>query len=65
MGALSIWHLLAVAAVATLLLGGRGRISSVMGDAAKGVRAFREGLKDEPSPEPAAPAAASARIKAD
>ncbi|HLZ74093.1 twin-arginine translocase TatA/TatE family subunit [Phenylobacterium sp.] len=47
MGALSISHVLAVAAVVTLLFGGRGRISGVMGDAAKGLRAFREGLKDE------------------
>jgi sec-independent protein translocase protein TatA len=65
MGALSIWHLLAVAAVVTLLFGGSGRISGVMGDAAKGLRAFRAGLKDEASPdEAAAPPAARARIKA-
>ena len=30
-----------------LLFGGRGKLSSIMGDAAKGVRAFRDGLKGE------------------
>jgi sec-independent protein translocase protein TatA len=48
MGAFSIWHVLAVAVVALLLFGGRGKLSGIMGDAAKGIRAFRDGLKDEP-----------------
>ncbi len=43
----SIWQLLIVAAVALLLFGGRGRISSIMGDLAKGITSFRKGLKDE------------------
>lgn len=60
MGALSIWHILLIAAVALLLLGGRGKISGIMGDTAKGIRAFREGLKGdeeakEEEPEPAKP----------
>lgn len=50
MGAFSIWHVLAVAVVALLLFGGRGKLSGIMGDAAKGIRAFRDGLKDEPEP---------------
>ena len=33
--------------VAVLVFGGRGRISSIMGDMAKGVRSFRDGIKDE------------------
>jgi sec-independent protein translocase protein TatA len=46
------WHYVLLAGVAMLLLGG-GKLSSLMGDAAKGVRAFREGLKgDEEKPEP-------------
>ena len=51
MGAFSIWHVLAVLVVALLLFGGRGKLSGLMGDAAKGIRAFRDGLKgdDEPS----------------
>ncbi len=40
-------QLLIVVAVALLLFGGRGRISSIMGDMAKGIGAFRKGLKDE------------------
>jgi sec-independent protein translocase protein TatA len=43
----SIWQLLIVAAVALLLFGGRGRISNIMGDLAKGITSFRKGLKDE------------------
>ncbi|KCZ54656.1 hypothetical protein HY29_13970 [Hyphomonas beringensis] len=40
-------QLLIVVVVALLLFGGRGRISSIMGDMAKGIGAFRKGLKDE------------------
>jgi sec-independent protein translocase protein TatA len=43
----SIWQLLIVAVVALLLFGGRGRISSIMGDLAKGITSFRKGLKDD------------------
>ena len=47
MGAFSIWHILAIVVVAALLFGGRGKISGLMGDTAKGIRAFRDGLKGE------------------
>ena len=47
MGAFSIWHILAIVIVAALLFGGRGKISGLMGDTAKGIRAFRDGLKGE------------------
>ncbi len=43
----SLWQLLLVAAVALLLFGGKGKLSSMMGDMAKGITAFRKGLKDE------------------
>ena len=52
MGALSIWHILAVVVVAALLFGGRGKLSGLMGDAAQGIRAFRDGLRDPNSPAP-------------
>jgi len=42
-----IWQILIIAVLALLLFGGRGKISGLMGDAAKGIRAFREGLKGE------------------
>ena len=45
MGSMSLWHWIIVIAV-VLLLFGRGKISDLMGDVAKGVRSFREGLAD-------------------
>lgn len=51
MGSLSIWHWLIVLAVVLILFGGGGKISRVMGDMAKGVKAFKKGLKDEESGE--------------
>ena len=47
MGAFGIWHWLIVGLVVLLLFGGRGKLSGLMGDAAKGVKAFRDGLKDD------------------
>ena len=41
-----IWQIIIVIALALLLFGGRGKLSGLMGDAAKGIRAFRDGLKD-------------------
>jgi sec-independent protein translocase protein TatA len=50
MGGLSPWHLIIVAALLLLLFGRNIKLSSIMGDAAKGIKAFREGLKDEEAP---------------
>ncbi|MFI4987721.1 MAG: twin-arginine translocase TatA/TatE family subunit [Alphaproteobacteria bacterium] len=47
MGSFSIWHWLIVLAVVLILFGGGGKISKIMGDMAKGVKAFKKGLKDE------------------
>ncbi|GAA0215530.1 sec-independent protein translocase protein TatA [Brevundimonas nasdae] len=47
MGSMSIWHWAIVIVVVALLFGGRGKLSGIMGDAAKGIRAFKDGLKDE------------------
>eukprot|EP01030_Chromulinospumella_sphaerica_P018628 gene18628-18497_t len=47
MGSLSLWHIIPVIILAALLFGGRGKLSGLMGDAAKGIRAFRDGLKGE------------------
>jgi sec-independent protein translocase protein TatA len=44
---LSTWHLLILALVALLVFGGSGRISSIMGDMAKGIKSFRKGLSDD------------------
>ncbi|RZI57708.1 MAG: twin-arginine translocase TatA/TatE family subunit [Zymomonas sp.] len=48
MGSLSPWHLLIVALIVLVVFGGRGKLSSIMGDAAKGIKAFKDGMKDDP-----------------
>lgn len=52
MGAMSIWHWALVVLVVVVVFGGRGKLSSLMGDAAKGVRAFKDGLKDTDDDKP-------------
>jgi sec-independent protein translocase protein TatA len=41
MGSLSIWHWIIVGGVVFVLFGGRFKISDVMGDVAKGIKAFK------------------------
>ena len=57
MGSLSPIHWVIIAVVALLLFGGRGKLSGLMGDAAKGIRAFRDGLKGDDQPAETPPAA--------
>lgn len=38
--------LLIIALIVLVLFGGRGKISSIMGDMGKGISSFRKGLKD-------------------
>lgn len=45
MGSFSIWHWLIVLAV-VLLLFGRGKIPELMGDVAKGIKNFKQGMND-------------------
>jgi sec-independent protein translocase protein TatA len=52
MGSMSIWHWIIVLGVILLLFGGRGKVSDIMGDVAKGVKAFKKGLKDEDAETP-------------
>ncbi|MGO4869302.1 MAG: twin-arginine translocase TatA/TatE family subunit [Roseiarcus sp.] len=47
MGGLSIWHWMLFAAVALLLFGGKGKISDIMGDVAKGIKSFKKGMADD------------------
>jgi sec-independent protein translocase protein TatA len=47
MGSLSIWHWMIVLAVGLLLFGGRGKISELMGDFAKGLKAFKKGMAED------------------
>jgi sec-independent protein translocase protein TatA len=64
MGGLSLWHWLVIIAVVAVLFGGKGKISSLMGDFAKGIKAFKAGMKDEETagtaPPQVAPPAATA-----
>jgi sec-independent protein translocase protein TatA len=53
---MSIWHWIIVLAVGLLLFGGRGKISELMGDFAKGIKSFKKGLTEEEQ-APAAPPA--------
>jgi sec-independent protein translocase protein TatA len=48
---LSGWHLLILALVALLVFGGSGRISSIMGDMAKGIKSFKKGLTEDDEDE--------------
>lgn len=54
MGSFSIWHWMLFIAVALLLFGGKGKISDLMGDVAKGIKSFKKGLADEDT-QPAPP----------
>jgi sec-independent protein translocase protein TatA len=60
MGGFSPLHLLVLAVVAILLLGG-GRFSSLMGDVAKGVKNFKKGMAEEDDTSSSRP---GARIEA-
>ncbi|MFG1358158.1 twin-arginine translocase TatA/TatE family subunit [Xanthobacter pseudotagetidis] len=53
MGSLSIWHWIVVLAV-VLLLFGRGKISDLMGDVAKGIKSFKKGMAEDDEPAKAA-----------
>jgi sec-independent protein translocase protein TatA len=55
MGSLSIWHWLIVLIVAMLFFGGRGKISDLMGDFAKGINSFKKGLKEDETTAEAKP----------
>ncbi|MFZ4787322.1 MAG: twin-arginine translocase TatA/TatE family subunit [Rhizobiales bacterium] len=77
MGSVSIWHWIVVGIVVMLLFG-RGKISDLMGDVAKGIKSFKKGMADDEAEnkpaatvpvdparvaEQAAPAAASAHAE--
>ena len=70
MGGLSVWHWLIFLAVALLLFGGSGKISSIMGDVAKGIKSFKKGMseddetakKDEPAKKADAPKVIEASV---
>ena len=44
---IGIWQI-AIVVVLVVLLFGRGKISGIMGDVAKGIKSFKKGLSDSP-----------------
>jgi sec-independent protein translocase protein TatA len=55
MGSFSIWHWIIVLLVVMVLFGGRGKISSLMGDFAEGIKAFKKGMSEDPKTAEANP----------
>ena len=66
MGSMSIWHWIIVAGIVMLLFG-RGKISDLMGDVAKGIKAFKKGMAEDETPvgpvQPAAPVSATDPVR--
>ncbi len=56
MGSFSLVHWLVVLAIVVLLFGA-GKLPRVMGDFAKGIKAFKSGMKEEESADAGKPAA--------
>ena len=48
MGSLSWMHWVIILVVAMVLFGGKGKVSDLMGDVAKGIKSFKKGLSEEP-----------------
>ena len=46
MGSISIWHWVVVGIIVMLLFG-RGKVSELMGDVAKGIKSFKKGMADD------------------
>ena len=53
MGATSIWHWIIVLLIVVLLFG-RGKISEIMGDVAKGIKSFKKGMAEDDTADDAA-----------
>jgi sec-independent protein translocase protein TatA len=45
-------HWMLFGAVALLLFGGKGKISDIMGDVAKGIKSFKKGMNEDDTPAP-------------
>jgi sec-independent protein translocase protein TatA len=54
MGSLSWYHWALFLVVALVLFGGKGKVSDLMGDVAKGIKSFKKGLADDPLEDSAA-----------
>ena len=47
MGIGGVWQWVIILVVVLVLFGGRGKLSNLMGDLAKGIKAFKSGLREE------------------
>jgi sec-independent protein translocase protein TatA len=47
MGGLSWMHWAIILVVALVLFGGKGKVSDLMGDVAKGIKSFKKGLSED------------------
>lgn len=57
MGAGSIWHWIILLLIVVLLFG-RGKISEIMGDVAKGIKSFKKGMTEDEETATRSPEAA-------
>lgn len=62
MGSLSIWHWLIVLVVVLVLFGGGGKISTIMGDMAKGIKSFKKHMADDEPMDDGAPRSGTGHI---
>ena len=46
---IGFWQI-AIVVILVVLLFGRGKISDLMGDVAKGIKSFKKGMSDNPDP---------------
>ena len=51
MGSFSLWHWIIVLVIVVVLFGGRGKISELMGDVAKGIKTFKKGMAEDDADE--------------
>lgn len=58
---LGMWEILIIVLVVVLLFG-RGKISDLMGDVAKGIKNFKKGMSDDTAQAPAQPAADAGKV---
>jgi len=63
MGVMGIWQWVIVLAIVLLLFGGRGKISSLMGDFGKGLKSFKKGMKDNEGDDEATPGESKGAIE--
>ena len=63
MGGASIWHWIVVGLLVVLLFG-RGKVSEMMGDVAKGIKAFKKGMAEDDTQPTASTAAGTGQASA-